>query len=342
MKALVLLAPRTLVLQERSVPEAAPTEVVIDVAVAAICHTDLVELEGGFLDINYPTVLGHEFSGIVAACGEAVTHIAPGDRVSSMGYSPCGTCQFCRRGLHNGCRNVRWIPGNLEGAFQEYVCVPANMVWKLDDRLSLEEGALAEPAANGYAAVARARINPGDHVVIIGPGPIGLLAVQCARLKSPASLTVAGTRADRLALARRFGATHVVNVRETDPYAAILAASGGLGGDVVILCAGTEDAWELSGRVVSKCGRVVVEAVAPSYDTRWPVSVMDFTSRAISYLGVSGYTAGEYQAAVDLLSLKVMDAKPLVTHRFRLEDYEQAFETSKTRAGGAIKVLFEI
>jgi len=341
MKALVLPAPGELVLQDRPIPEPGYAEVVIRVAAASLCHTDFVALDGELRGTKYPTVLGHEFSGIVTACGAGVAGLARGDRVSCMGFSACGICRFCRRGLQNGCLNMRAIPFNMEGAYQEYICVPPNMVFKLNDRVSFEEGALAEPTANGYAAVERAGIAAGDHVAIIGPGAIGLLALQCAGLKSPASVTMVGTRPERLALAEELGATRVVNVREADARAAILETTGGSGADAVILCAGTEQAWKLSGEVLSRYGRVVVEALPPVADAQWPVPVFDFTAKAISYLGVSGYTEGEYQAALDLITLGKVNARVLITHRFCLQDYAQAFETSRTRLGGAIKVLFE-
>ena len=342
MKALVLVEPYKLVLEERLEPEPGPTDVVIEVAAASICHTDFFTLEGHYPDTRYPTVMGHEFSGVVTALGEGVPYVAPGDRVSCMGFAYCGTCRSCRRGLSNGCINIRGIPFHMDGAYQEYVSVPSEMVFKIDDRLSFDEGALAEPAANGYAAVETAGINPGEHVVVIGPGPIGLLALQCAALKSPGSLTMLGTRPERLALAEELGATRVVNVREEDPYKVIMEITNSLGADAVILCAGTEDAWELSGRVLAKYGRVVVEALPPVADTHWPVRVFDFTAGPISYLGVSGYTAGQYQATLELLKLGYMDVKSLITHRFCLEEYEEAFETCEKRLDGAIKVIFEI
>lgn len=292
--------------------------------------------------IRYPTVLGHEFSGVVEACGESVTHVKPGDRVTSLGFASCGTCMACRRGLTTGCRNIRAMPFHLDGPFQEMVRVPAVSIFPVPDSLPLEEAALTEPGANGYAAAERGAIFPGENVVIVGPGPIGLMALQAAALRQPGSLTMLGTRPERLETAARLGATHTVNVRETDAYDAIMELTDGAGADVILLCGGGRDAWELAGRVVALYGRVVIEALPDTPDTRWPVSVFDFTAKQMAYLGVNGFTATHFGTVLHLLHAGKIKAAPLITHRFALEDYAQALETTERRLEGAIKVLFQI
>jgi len=340
--SLVVKAPGVLELERRPAPACGPTDVVIRVAAAGICHTDFVSMRGQHSAMRYPTVLGHEFSGVVETCGQSVTHLKPGDRVTSLSYAYCGTCMSCRRGQHTACRNALSMPFNLDGAFQELVRMPAIAVFAIADSFSLEEAALTEPAANGYAAAERGGIFPGERVVVIGPGPVGLLALQAAALRQPADLIVLGTRRERLEMAAALGATQVVNVRETDPYRAIMELTDGAGADVVLFCGGGEDAWEVAGRALAPHGRVVVEGLPETPDTKWPVPVFDFTSKQISYLGVSGYTGAHFGAVLHLLEAGKIKAAPLITHRFALEDYRKAFETVEQRAGGAMKVLFRI
>ncbi|MFH1613555.1 MAG: alcohol dehydrogenase catalytic domain-containing protein [Planctomycetota bacterium] len=342
MKSLVLERPNKLVLIERPIPEPRPGEVLIRVKSAGICHTDFIALRGDFPGCKYPTVLGHEFSGIVEKCGQGVLKLRPNDRVVCMGFGFCRTCKYCRRGLENACKNISVIPFHMDGAYQQMVCLPAAMVFCFDESLSFNKAALTEPASNGYAAVDRANLYPGEHVVIIGPGPIGLLAVAAADLKSPASLILLGTRAERLQMGTRLGATHTVNVLETDPYEVVMDISDGHGADVVILCAGTETAWEFSGRVLAKYGRVIVESLPDRADSKWPVAVFDFTAKHISYLGVSAYTACQFRATLDLMQAKKIDVMSLITHTFSLDDYADAFETCAERTGGAVKVVIEI
>lgn len=342
MKSLVLIEPHKLNIQERPVLVPGPREVLIRVKSASICHTDFVTINGEYPDCKYPTVLGHEFSGIVEECGKAVTHVKKGDRVACLGYSYCGNCSFCLRGLHNGCKYILAIPFHIDGAYQEFVCVPDVMVYPFDDSLNFEEASLIEPAANAYAAVDRADVYPGDNVVIIGPGPIGLLALQFAKLKLPKTLIMVGTRKERLNSASRLSATHIINVHETDPYKSIMDITNGYGVDVVVLCAGTKEAWDLSGKILSNYGRVAVEALPSVHNTQWSVPVFNFTSKAISYIGVCGYTASQFEIALKLVESKKIDVSSLITHRFRLEDYEKAFETSDKHKDEAIKVVFEI
>ena len=342
MKSLVMTAPNELVLQERPVPVPGVSDVLMSVKAASICHTDFFTLRGEYPGCKYPTVLGHEFSGIVEQCGESVSHVKPGDRVTCLAFTYCGTCRMCRRGLHNGCRPMFGIPFHMDGAYQEMVAVPAVMAFPFGESLSFAEAALTEPAANGYAAAEAAGIHPGEDVIVMGPGPIGLLALQAARLKAPGSLVMLGTRPERLQLAAELAAPETINVRESDPYKALMDLTGGRGVDVVLLCAGTEEAWNLAGKILAPYGRIVVEALPPVYETQWPVPVYDFTAKAISYLGVSGYTGGQFGAALELEQSKKIDVASLITHRFSLDQYEEAFETSDKRKGGAIKVVFEI
>lgn len=341
-KALVLQSSNNLVIEERPVPVPGPTDVLIRIAFAAICHTDFFTLRGQYPGCKYPTVLGHEFSGIVERCGEGVTHVKPGNRVTALSYAYCGTCPACRRGRHTGCHNAKSIPFQMDGAFQEMVLVPSLMVYPVPDSFRLDEAALTEPAANGFSAAQRSEIYPGERVVIIGPGPIGLLALQAAVLKQPGSLIMLGTRRERLEMAIKFGATQVVNVRENDPYKSVMDLTGGFGADVVLFCGGGEDAWRLIGRILAHSGRVVIESLPESRDTQWPVPVFDFTAKQLSYLGVSGYTGAQFGTTLELMQAGKINVAPLITHRFALDDYQAAFETSEKRKNGAIKVIFEI
>ena len=343
MKSVILEHPNKLVLKDCPVPQPGPSEVLIRVKSAAICHTDFFTMRGDYPGCKYPTVLGHEFSGIVQQCGPGVTNVSPDDPVTCLSFAFCGTCQYCRRGLENGCENVRAIPFHIDGAYQEMLCMPAASAFKFDETLSFNEASLTEPAANAYSAVDRGDIKVGEHVVVIGPGPIGLLCVQFAKLKTPSTLTLLGTRDERLQIGEKTGATDTVHVRQTDPYEAIMNITDGHGADVVILCAGTENAWELSGRILAaKYGRVIIEALPDTGDTKWPVSVFDFTAKHISYLGVSGYTAAQFGDALQLMQAKKVDVAPLITHTFRLQDYADAFEASDKRKDGAVKVVIEI
>lgn len=340
-KSLVLKGPENFEIMDLPVPVPKPNEVLVEVAAASICHTDFVFKSGQYTKKRFPTILGHEFSGRVISCGDLVTNVRIGNNVTAMSYSYCGACMECRIGRYTACEHHMGIPMDMDGAFQQMIVVPENMVFRIPDSLNLEEAALTEPAANGFAAVEMSGIRPGETVVIIGPGPIGLLALQEASRRLPCSLIMLGTRRERLELAGKLGATEIVNINEHEPYGAIMDITAGKGADVVLFCGGGQNAWELAGRILKPFGRVVVEALPEPYNSKWPVPVCDFTEKNISYLGVSGYSPGQFVTTLQLMEKGVINVAPLITHRFRLEDYMEAFDTSEKRYDGAIKVVIK-
>ena len=338
-KSLVLKAPNVLEIENRPAPIPGPNEIQIRVTAASICHTDFVVIKGQYSRMKYPTVPGHEFSGIVESCGELVRSIKPRDRVTSLGYFYCGVCIECKKGRYTACKQLKGIPMDVDGAYQQMVVIPENSAYIIPDTLTMEEAALTEPAANGYAAAERGEICPGETVIVIGPGPVGLLALQAASLKHPGRLIMLGTRHERLILAAKFGASEVINVQECDPYDAVMKATEGEGADVVLFCGGGQDAWELSSKILKPFGRIVVEALPEPYNTKWPVPVSDFTEKSICYLGVSGYTPKQFGETLQLIAKRAIEVAPLITHRFVLDDYKLAFETVDKRVDGAIKVI---
>ena len=340
MKALVLKDVRDFELKQVPVPEAGPNDVLIEVKAAAICHTDFSVMDKQHSWTKYPCVLGHEFSGIVAACGAGVTHVKPGDRVTALAYSYCGICQNCRRGIHAGCENAIAIPFHYDGAYQEYIKVPAVTVCRISDSISFEYAAMTEPLANAYSIADRANIYPGEKVVVIGPGPIGLFAVQAAALKQPDAIIMSGTRDERLDIAKKCGATHTINVKKEDPLKKIMEITEGHGADVILYCGGGQEVWDLAENTLAPFGRFIIEAVPPKVDDRYPVTAFKFIEKSMTYTGVSGYDAAQFLASLGLIEKGKILIDPIITHRFALDNYQEAFDTVENRQGGAIKVVF--
>ena len=342
MQSLVLEKPEKIKLKKVDVPQYACNDVLIRVIAAAICHTDFVVMQGQHAWAKFPCVLGHEFSGIVEETGSGVTNLKKGDRVTSTGYTYCQTCFQCRRGISNACKDIRGIPFHMDGAFQEYISMPSNTIFKVNKSISMEEASLIEPAANGYAVADRANIYPGEKVVVIGPGPIGLFALQFAKLKQPETLIMNGTRKERLDLATDLGATHIINVKEDDPYEIIMNITHGYGADVVLFCGGGLDAWKMAESILAPFGRVVVEVIPEKDDIKWPVTVSEFTKKSPAFLGVTGFNSAQFYTTLKLIEAAKIKVAPLITHRFPLVEYEKAFSTSLNRKDGAIKVIFNI
>jgi L-iditol 2-dehydrogenase len=342
MKSLVVDAPNRLSLEERPIPILKKArDVLIRVEYAALCHTDMQVMSGEFPGAKYPTVAGHEFSGIVEKVGSGVSHVKPGDRVSCLGYYCCGTCPACRHGRHVICENFRGVPYHIEGAFQEYFLAGDFMVFPFGEDLSLEEAALTEPAACGYTAVERSNMAPGETIAVVGAGAIGMMIILSAKLRTPQKIIAIDPVSNRLKMAYELGATHSINIRETDAFEAVMDLTDGHGVDVAYYCAPTEDAWHLGGKILNSYGRMVIEATPPK-GTQWTVPVLDFVPKVLSYIGVSGYNAAHFQATLELMENKAIDVSPLITHKFRLEDYKQAFIVNDQNKNESLKILFDL
>ena len=339
MKALVLKGIRDMSLKEVPIPEPKVDEVLIKVAAAAICHTDFAAIEGEHSMIKYPCIPGHEFSGSIEKTGDAVWHVKPGDRVTALGYSYCGICKACRRGLHTGCAQMIAIPFHYNGAFAQYVKVPAISVYKIPDDMSFEDAAIVEPAANGLSVVDRAGIYPCDNILVAGPGPIGLLATQFAAMKVPGKLIVSGTRDERLDIAKILGATDTINIRKEDTEKRIDEITDGKGIDAMFYCGGGQEVWDLAENKLTGYGRFILEAVPPKIESKFTVTPFRFLEKQMTYTGVSGYSAAQFGTALELIAKKKIKTELIISHRFSLDEYEKAFEVAEKRLEGAIKVM---
>ena len=215
MRAVVVERPGVARLAQLSIPEPRPGEIMVGVAAAGICGSDLELLRGlrPAPYVRYPIVPGHEWAGVVASVGPGVRGITVGDRVVAEGFRSCGVCDRCRQGRTNLCLSDYAETGfTHQGAFAEYVSVPAHLVHKLSADADLDAAALLEPAACVAEGILGLELRPGLHMAVIGPGTVGLLAVSILSLTTPERLAVVGSRAARLGLARRLGATEIHDV----------------------------------------------------------------------------------------------------------------------------------
>lgn len=340
MKALYATGPRQYGLTERPLPVCGPDDALVKVLRAGLCHTDANIREGTAGHVRYPFIPGHEFGGVVADCGRDAWNVAVGDRVAVHHAISCGRCLACRRGDTMSCENYSELGATRDGGFAEYCVVPARHLYHLPQHVTVDEGALLEPLANAVSATGRAGLALGERVVVIGPGPIGLLVLQVARLAHPSVLALVGTRDERLAFGARLGATHTVNSARPDAVAQLDAILGGKGADAVIVCAGTRTALELAMELVGFRGRIVMEATLGPEETVAVRPSQLLERQGASLLGVNGWVTAEYVRALELLSRGLVDVKPLITHRLPLTEWEAAFDLITRRKSEAIKVEF--
>jgi len=337
-KALYTTGPGQYGLADRPMPQPAGDEVLVRVAAAGFCMND-VRMRAGRLPCPYPLVPGHQFAGTVTQCGPEVKYARPGDRVAVHSYVLCGQCASCRKGCTHDCERFQIVGLTRDGGLAEYCAVPERCLYQLPAHLSLEEGALLENLANAVAVTNRAGPQTGERVVIIGATPIGLQALQVARLCTPAALVFAGTGARRLALAEQLGATRVVDLAEPEARASLEGALGGHGAHVVLMCDYTLESARLALDLAGSNGRVVIEAHAdPALELPVPLFRV-LVARAVTLRANRGWSTKDFTQAHELLARGLVAVTPVVTHRFALADWQQAFATFTDGAGEAAQVL---
>jgi L-iditol 2-dehydrogenase len=320
-------------------PQAGPNEVVMQVDSAGICGTDLHIYLGEFETIP-PVTMGHEVAGHVVELGRDVTGWNLGDRVTTETYfSTCGHCFNCRRGRRNLCTERRSIGSKRDGGFAPYLVTPASNLHRVPDTLDLESAALTEPLACAvHGVLETATVRAGDNVVITGPGPIGLLAMQLAKVAG-ANVLMLGTSQDteRLKLAQELGADSTIDVQQiTNVTEAVRDFCHTDGADLVIECSGAAPAAKTLTDVARRGARFCQMGL-------YGKSIL-FDQDAVCYkeLVVTGTNASVTPAWTRALKLLVegkVDARRLISHRFSIQDWDKALDVTKNKQG--VKVLLK-
>src|SRR4051812_19788787 len=262
MQAVVYPAPQALEGRAGTEPAAGAGQALVRVRATTICATDLKIQAGLFPGTRFPHIPGHEWSGDVVAVGPDVDEVAPGDRVGVEVHVGCGRCPRCLEGLYNLCDNYgnvakghAHIGFTVPGGLAEYCAVPVKALHRLPPNLDYDQGAMTDNVGIALWAVERARLQAGETVVVIGPGAIGLLALQVARAMGASRLLLVGTRADRLQAGERLGADALVDTSQVNAVAAVRDLTGGRGADVVVEFAGSEQAARDALHMARRGGR---------------------------------------------------------------------------------------
>lgn len=339
--SLVLKTKGVLSLENRKIPEPKPHEVLVAIHSVGICGSDVHYWKNGAIGdfvVKDPMVLGHESSGVVIKTGDSVKHLKAGDKVCIEPGVPCRRCEFCKGGRYNLCPEVKFAATPpVDGSLSRYYAHDADFCFKLPDNMSLEEGALMEPLSVAVHACRRASVTAGKSVLICGAGPIGLVNLLTCKAMGATQICITDIAENRLDVAKKLGATHHLNVRDLDTHATVAKVKSLLGGnpDITIECSGAESSLRL-GIMATKSGGTVMLVGLGAPEVKIPI--IDASVREVDIKGIFRY-ANCYPIAIGLVSSGAVDVKPLITHRFQLEDAVKAFETSASGAGGAIKVL---
>lgn len=314
----------------------APGQVQIAVAYTGICGTDLHILHGSMDSrVAMPQPIGHEMSGTVAAVGDGVDAVAVGDQVTVMPLDWCGTCPACEAGNRHVCQRLNFVGIDSPGSLQQRWNVDASLVVPLPASLSLRHAALVEPLAVACHDVARGRVASGEHVVVVGGGPIGQLIALVAGATG-AHVLVVEPNAERRALAERLGADTLDPVG-VDVQAIVDERTGGAGADVVFEVAGVAATALSSPHLARVRGRVVMVAI---HAQPVPIDLHRVFWRELELIGARVYERADFERAVDLLASGRVPADELITRVVPLDDTQSAFEA--LAVGDAMKILVDV
>lgn len=316
-------------------PEVGSGQIKIKVHAGGICGTDIHIMKDEFA-CNYPVIMGHEYSGVITEVAEDVTGFKIGDRVISMTrVVNCGKCRYCQEGLIMLCPDSKSIGYGINGAFAEYIVVPEKFAFKVPEHISLDEAALCEPLACAiHAIIDRGKVDAGDQVLVSGPGVIGVLVAQMAKL-SGAVVTIAGTKFDeeRLKYAKSFGC-EIVLVDQEDPSERLNNITSGKGFDLVLECAGVPASAALCLKSVRKGGLYVQTGLfAKPFEFDFNLAVTKEISMFFEY----GHQWKSWERALNLLNNRQIDLKPLISGKFPLQEWKKGFDMVLGKQG--FKVL---
>jgi alcohol dehydrogenase/L-iditol 2-dehydrogenase len=342
MKALVKYGknPEETAVRDFEIPKIKDDEVLIEIKYTGICGTDIhLRYNKSAFDPPIPLILGHETAGIIVEKGNKIKNFNKGDRVTVETHADyCGNCYLCRTNNYQLCKKRKGYGFHVHGAFAKYLKAKERILHRLGDNVDFKLGALTEPLCVGYNAIVnKCKINPGDDVLIIGPGPIGIACVIIAGLYTPKRIIMVGTKGDkeRLSQAKKFGADYVFD-GENPVLDSVLEITNGLGVDVVVDTAGVSETLELSINSVKPLGQIV--------KIGWGIKPVGFSldpiiMKAVKLQGTFSHTWDVWENVLDLMNNKIIKPSDMITHILPLNRWKEGFELIENKEG--LKVLLE-
>lgn len=333
MKAAVMGQAQQISLHEVPYPTLSNHGIIVQVKACGICGSDIHFYQRG----GPGTIMGHEFAGDVVEIGSEVVGLKKGDRVVAMGGKGCGECYWCKQGDYIKCSKLGFIGYAMPGAFADFVAVPTvklgQYVAKIPSSLTYEEGAVAEPLAVALYAVQQAQPKTGDVIVVLGLGIIGLCIIQILKSLGIKQIYASGHREKRISLAKQSGAVVAVDATKEDILPIVTEKSRGKGADIVFDVAGYESTFRQALQMTHRGGKIeLVGLYSKSFD--WNPSIL--VANDISLLGCG--LKWDLPGAVGLMETGKVDIKPLVTHKYPLQQIKEAFDC-QIGSIDAIKVL---
>lgn len=334
------MKPGVIQLTELDIPVPEEDEVLVRIRAVGLCGSDVHYYEHGKIGpyvVEKPIILGHEASGDVVALGSKVRNLQIGQRVAIEPGVTCGRCSYCKGGQYNLCPSVKFLATPpYDGAFCEYITIRSDFVFAIPDEMSYEEAALVEPFSVGIHAVRRGKLLPGESVVIMGMGPIGILTAVAAKAAGAKRIIGVDLESFRLEKALQMGATDVIHLKEENPEQAVRKLTDGMGADVAIETAGNGKALQSALASVKRGGRVVIVGLPPQAEA--PLNIPYIVDNEIDIGGVFRYR-NTYPPGIDILSKGQMKLDPIITDKMTLDEVPLAFEKAIREKKRTIKIV---
>ena len=336
MKALMYLGPERLEMARIPDPVAGEGEVLVQVEATGICGSDLHGYLGKTGRRIPPMVMGHEFSGVVAALGPGLSAYRVGDRVVVQPVISCGECEFCKQGLTNLCAAKKLFGVmDVNGSMAEFVAVPEHLLYPLPANVDFLSGALIEPLAVAYSATKKAEVR-GKTVLVVGSGTIGLMLLQTILAEGPRAVYVSDVNEFRLGVAKRLGAAGVINPAKGDFAAAVAEATLGRGFDVVFEAVGITPTVQQAMSALRIEGTCVWVGNSEKIIS---LNMQEVVTKVLRVFGTYTYSHAEFGEALGLVAAGKIDMKPIISRVEPLERGAEMFRIQTKEPGNLIKII---
>lgn len=338
MKIALLMGALDMKVHQQPLPEPGPGQVRLKVASAGVCGTDIDAYKGhqpkGWT-ITYPFRMGHELSGVVDAVGEGVTAFRPGDRVVPDGRIPCGRCSQCRDGHVNACTNG----GYTSGGFMEYSIYNQSALTRIPENLNFDQAAFTEPLSCCLYGNRKLDVKVGDFAVVIGDGAIGILHAQILKSRG-AEVALVGLLPERLKVAGDLGIDYLIDASRVDAVSRVNELTGGLGANIVVCAAGAEAVLAQALSMAARYGQVLYFAATLREKLTLDLDLIHY--KELRLIGSYDSTTAFFEQALKAMSLGIINVDPLITHRFGLDQAQEALDAAKNMLGLKVMIVNEI
>jgi 2-desacetyl-2-hydroxyethyl bacteriochlorophyllide A dehydrogenase len=319
--------------------ELKPNEILLKIQRIGICGSDIHVFHGEHPATPYPVIQGHEYSAIVESVGEAVTKAKPGMKATARPQLVCGECGPCKRGQYNACQELKVQGFQAPGVAQEYFIVSEDRLIILPDSLSMEQGAMVEPAAVGAHSTSRTTGIKGKNVVVSGAGTIGNLVAQFAKARGAKKVLITDVSNYRLEKAKECGIDETLNVMETPFDEGVKNCFGDEGFQVGMEAAGVQTSLDVLMANVEKGGDIVILGV---YAKNPSVNMFFLGEHELNVFGSMMYRHEDYEAAVEMISNGKINLEPLISKHFPFAEYQQAYKFIEEQGEKTMKVIIDL